>query len=142
MITNGSWLGLSTNGSSLGMITDVNLAAPEIVKQAEDSFPDADRFTYYGYKFEALCTGEAQVDASSEFAALVQLRLGCLRLLMAAEVDCKDPAEQGQGGGGIMESYLELKTFRCGGNASSYKSFIIITRSSYSNLLILLKDVK
>lgn len=53
----------------------------------------ADLFTYYGYKFEQLCTGGASanggvVDASSEFALLVQLRLGSHDIVMAAEVDC------------------------------------------------------
>jgi hypothetical protein len=30
----------------------------DIVKGEEKEFPDSDRFMYYGYKFESLCTGE------------------------------------------------------------------------------------
>jgi RAT1-interacting protein len=82
--------------------------------------PNADRFEYFGYRFESLCCpapppaasasdagaagggggGEERhgaVDATSEFATVVRLRLGGHRLLMAAEIDCQ--ARAGRAGG-------------------------------------------
>ncbi|GFH09170.1 RAI1 domain-containing protein, partial [Haematococcus lacustris] len=99
-----------------------------MVQRAEDEprFPDADRFEYYGYKFEQLCSAaptpapaaphnpgpgpEPVVDATSEFSALVRLGLGKHRILMAAEVDCStsdQAAEEVQ-----LERLRELKTFK------------------------------
>eukprot|EP00955_Chlamydomonas_euryale_P065491 359252-Chlamydomonas_euryale.AAC.6 len=49
----------------------------------------ADRFQYYGYKFETLCTGGGHtVDSTSEFSLLLRLSIGMVPVLMAAEVDC------------------------------------------------------
>jgi len=115
----------------------------EISKSEQASFPDADRFNYYGYKFESLCTsaplqdsgtdtdgkpappttsgGHPIVDATSEFAILVKVKLGQQSVLMAAEVDCVDPAAQSVATGSTssggphathMEPYLELKTYK------------------------------
>jgi RAT1-interacting protein len=33
----------------------------DIVKTGQADFPGSDRFTYYGYKFEALCTDSMDV---------------------------------------------------------------------------------
>ncbi|KAJ9513141.1 hypothetical protein QJQ45_029370 [Haematococcus lacustris] len=101
-----------------------------MVQRPEDEprFPDADRFEYYGYKFEQLCSvapapapapaaphnpgpcPEPVVDATSEFSALVRLGLGKHRILMAAEVDCStsdQAVEEVQ-----LERLRELKTFK------------------------------
>jgi hypothetical protein len=77
----------------------------------------ADLFTYYGYKFEALCTGDDDVvDSTSEFALLLKLRLGQHTLLMAAEVDCLNPEAVTENvpfeGPLSTEQFLELKTVK------------------------------
>lgn len=67
---------------------------------------------YYGYKFEALCTSSQDggpVDATSEYAALLGLKLGGLRLLMAAEIDCSSAPGAGED---PLQYYLELKTYK------------------------------
>ncbi|KAK9828456.1 hypothetical protein WJX72_000086 [[Myrmecia] bisecta] len=85
----------------------------DIHKLPQKSYPGSDKFEYYGYKFEALCTGEQQVDATSEFSAVVRIRLGNLRIVMAAEIDCCDPTITGQPAGEPdLAAYLELKTTR------------------------------
>jgi len=96
-----------------------------IHKTPETSFPDADRFQYFGYKFESLCTGggntEQQppvVDSTSEFAIIVQVGLGVHRIVLAAEVDSADPPQSTQGlaeapeGLPVLTSCLELKTYK------------------------------
>ncbi|GAX74220.1 hypothetical protein CEUSTIGMA_g1669.t1 [Chlamydomonas eustigma] len=77
----------------------------------------ADLFTYYGYKFEAVCAGDEElVDSSSEFALVLKLRLGKHTLLMAAEVDCLNPeaAESDVSYERPLsaEQFLELKTIK------------------------------
>ncbi|KAF5841463.1 hypothetical protein DUNSADRAFT_12907 [Dunaliella salina] len=115
----------------------------DISKSEQASFPDADRFNYYGYKFESLCTavppqgseidgggrpeapttsrGHPIVDSTSEYAILVKVKLGQQSILMAAEVDCVDPAAQSVAPGSTssggspatpMAPYLELKTYK------------------------------
>ena len=61
--------------------------------------------SYWGYKFEQLCTAAPSarsqpVDAGAEYCALYRCRLGRLRMLVSAEIDCRD----GSG------NYVELKT--------------------------------
>ncbi|GLC41639.1 hypothetical protein PLESTB_000693900 [Pleodorina starrii] len=79
--------------------------------------PDQDRFTYYGYKFEALCAGQdpaAPVDSTGEFATMVQVRLGRHRVLMAAEIDAWEPPPEdceGDESRGEYSGYVELKTY-------------------------------
>lgn len=69
------------------------------------------RFCYYGYKFEDLCTGDdGVVDATSEFAAVLRYRLGRHRLVMAAEIDCRDPSAASNPQG--TDAYMELKTYK------------------------------
>ena len=62
-------------------------------------------------RFEALSTQQAEVDATSEYCAVVRLRLDKLRILMAAEVDCYDPDKVKPGHTPDLASYLELKTY-------------------------------
>lgn len=49
---------------------------------------DAERFTRWGYQFEALATGQAEANANEEFGVVVSSRVGPHRLLMGAEIDC------------------------------------------------------
>ena len=51
------------------------------------------------------------MDATSEYCAVVRLRLDKLRILMAAEVDCYDPDKVKPGHTPDLASYLELKTY-------------------------------
>lgn len=82
----------------------------DIVKNEGKEYPGADRFTYYGYKFEAICTGgvDGKVDATSEFASLLGLQIGPHRILMAAEIDCTGNLSSNN----PVDGYLELKTFK------------------------------
>lgn len=70
------------------------------------------RFMYYGYRFEAICTGVEQepVNANSEFCSIARLRLGNHRIIMSAEIDCTagDPKNVDK----PVRSYIELKTMR------------------------------
>ncbi|CAN8061507.1 unnamed protein product [Agarophyton chilense] len=74
--------------------------------------PSAARFMYYGYRFEALCTGteEEPVNANSEFCSIARLRIGNHRIVISAEIDCTtgDPNSIEN----PIRSYLELKTMR------------------------------
>ena len=102
--------------------------------------------------FEALCTGQAVADATSEFGVLLRGRLGRHRLFMGAEVDCYDPSRwqppaapgaavaSGGGGGGAavqpgpaaaaaqqgelppLEALLELKTYKLPQHAGQQRS--------------------
>mmetsp|Transcript_9209 Transcript_9209/g.27563 ORF Transcript_9209/g.27563 Transcript_9209/m.27563 type:complete len:337 (+) Transcript_9209:252-1262(+) len=57
-------------------------------------------WSYYGYKFEALCTQDRDaIDANDEYVALFKCKLGDHRLCVAAEIDARD-----------AEGYVELKT--------------------------------
>jgi hypothetical protein len=49
------------------------------------------------------------VDSSSEFAVVVQYKLGAHSVLMAAEVDCAKEAGDGPIDG---QPYVELKTYK------------------------------
>eukprot|EP00878_Enallax_costatus_P008175 GHUV01008548.1.p1 GENE.GHUV01008548.1~~GHUV01008548.1.p1 ORF type:complete len:346 (+),score=90.54 GHUV01008548.1:62-1099(+) len=82
---------------------DINKSAGNV------TYPNQDKLTYYGYKFEAVCTGQDHVDATSEFAVVVQYQLGQHRVLMAAEVD----AMKDDGDGPVKgRPYVELKTYK------------------------------
>ncbi|KAL3138045.1 hypothetical protein ABBQ38_005278 [Trebouxia sp. C0009 RCD-2024] len=83
----------------------------DIHKIPQHTFPNADLFQYYGYRFEALSTQQTEVDATSEYCAVVRLRLDKLRVMMAAEVDCYDPDKVKPGHAPDLASYLELKTY-------------------------------
>ena len=65
---------------------------------------DAQRLmSYFGYRFEALCTGHdpsTPVDANDEYVGLFNCKLGDHRLAVAAEIDCVDDTG----------AYVELKT--------------------------------
>ena len=59
--------------------------------------------SYFGYRFEALCTGHdpaKAIDANDEYVGLFNCKLGDHRLAVAAEIDCVDDAG----------TYVELKT--------------------------------
>lgn len=81
----------------------------------DDSFPDSDRFTYYGYKFESLCTGggDGVVDSTSESGVVVRSKLNDLDVIIGAEVDaCDIPQEQGRDSIPDLSTFVELKTSR------------------------------
>ena len=103
----------------------------DIRKAPQRDYPNSDLFTYYGYKFEAVCTSTAStaegygvntpessaVDSTSEFALLLSLRLGSHSVLMAAEVDCcSDPSKATATEEGcsllIPGDFMELKTIK------------------------------
>ncbi|XP_075264221.1 uncharacterized protein LOC142356142, partial [Convolutriloba macropyga] len=96
----------------------------------EPSYPNSDRFMYYGYKFEQLCTdtstssqsGSATVDSTSEFAAVVRLRIGNLRVMMGAEMDCQIP--QTSRNSQDLSSYIELKTAKTPTNQRQRNSLL------------------
>ena len=73
-------------------------------RDEELSQSDAQRLmSYFGYRFEALCTGHdpsTPIDANDEYVGLFNCKLGDHRLAVAAEIDCVDDS------GG----YVELKT--------------------------------
>jgi hypothetical protein len=76
------------------------------ITQSRRSYDGQELMTFYGYKFEALCTGSDSVDATSEYSAVLQTRIGKTNVLMAAEIDCcmagcSDP----------VSSHVELKTY-------------------------------
>ncbi|KAF6260603.1 hypothetical protein COO60DRAFT_1505467 [Scenedesmus sp. NREL 46B-D3] len=81
----------------------------DINKAGKEEYFNQEKMTYYGYKFEAMCTGQEHVDSSSEFAVLVQYRLGDHSVLMAAEIDCTKEEGDGPIDG---QPYVELKTYK------------------------------
>ncbi|KAL0053458.1 hypothetical protein WJX82_005954 [Trebouxia sp. C0006] len=98
----------------------------DIHQLPQTTYPDADLFQYYGYKFEALSTQQSEVDATSEYAALIRLRVDKLRILLAAEIDCFDPKKCQAGAKPDLASYLELKTYLLPANqwkANNIKKF-------------------
>ena len=59
--------------------------------------------SYFGYRFEALCTGHdasKPVDANDKYVGLFNCKLGDHRLAVVAEIDCVDDSG----------AYVELKT--------------------------------
>lgn len=66
--------------------------------------------SFWCCRFEALCTQQADVDATSEYSALIRLRLDKLRILLAAEIDCFDSKVKSKDEADV-DSYIELKTF-------------------------------
>lgn len=81
---------------------------------ADQMYPNADRYMYFGYKFEQLCTQPDHteppvVDATAEYATVVRRSFRELRVMMAAEVDCEH-REKGARTRAGDPSYLELKT--------------------------------
>ena len=98
----------------------------DIVYTPCDDFPGADKFMYWGSKFEALCSRDRAAAARtgrSEFCAVVDRPLAGMRVLMGAEVDGYDvekakaeagtapssPAER-RAAGIPPSAYVELKT--------------------------------
>ena len=73
-------------------------------REAEDNQSDGQKLqSYFGYRFEALCTGHdpaKAIDANDEYVGLFNCKLGDHRLAVAAEIDCVDDAG----------TYVELKT--------------------------------
>lgn len=63
------------------------------------------------FVFACCVTGQGHVDATSEFAVLVQYKLGAHSILMAAEVDAMKEEGDGPEEG---RPYVELKTYRWG----------------------------
>lgn len=78
--------------------------------------PSQQRFMYYGYRFESLCTGQADqpVNANSEFCSISRLRIANHRILLASEIDCQLQSDDMKGN--PLRKYVELKTMRAIGN--------------------------
>lgn len=75
-----------------------------------------DKFMYWGYKFEELCTrGEGaeagKVDANVEFCSVFKLAIGDSRLVLGAEIDCYEGGED-EGSNAAHSAYVEIKTSR------------------------------
>ena len=73
-------------------------------REREDHQSDGQKLqSYFGYRFEALCTGHdpaKPVDANDEYVGLFNCKLGDHRLAVAAEIDCADDSG----------AFVELKT--------------------------------
>lgn len=84
------------------------------IKRLPEREPTAEhkRFMYYGYRFEALCTNDADepVNANPEFCSISRLRISNHRILVSSEIDCttKDPTDTEN----CLLGYVELKTMR------------------------------
>lgn len=75
------------------------------------AYPQQQKLCVKTCSFEALSTQQTSVDATSEYVAVIRLRLDKLRIIMAAEVDCYDPNKVTPGHKPDLASYLELKTY-------------------------------
>jgi len=88
----------------------------DITKVGQASYANQDRFSYYGYHFESVCSGHVagseEVDPSSEFGIVVLYRLGAHTILMGAEVDGFDPQAPPDCGPTNGKPYVEMKTYR------------------------------
>lgn len=84
----------------------------DIPKMNDSCDPSQQLFSYFGYRFESLCTGVADepVNANSEFCSVLRLRIANHRILMAAEIDCE--MQSGDTRGNPLRKYVELKTMR------------------------------
>ena len=74
--------------------------------------PEQQRFVRWGYTFEARCTGQAVADANAETNVLISTRVGALRVLLGAEIDCCDAGEPSTAPLSALSSLRELKTFK------------------------------
>ena len=88
--------------------------------QSRQSYPDEQRMTYYGYKFESICTNTPHsdhnslvVDTNVQFCSVFTAKLGDSTIIMGGEVDCLYENE-----------YAELKTNRVLLNKKNKTSFI------------------
>lgn len=85
----------------------------DIRKVRDDSSdPQQQLFQYYGYRFEALCTGmnEEPVNANSEFCSISRIRIANHRIVLASEIDCA--SGRVASGGNPLHGYIELKTMK------------------------------
>lgn len=68
-------------------------------KRSQPSNGEQDKFTYWGYKFEELCTRDVRtaslaasapqpVDPNNQFCGIFKLKLNEFRIILAAELDC------------------------------------------------------
>ena len=67
----------------------------KLPERSTQSDADRKRFTYWGYKFEQLCTQQPntkqQVNANEEFCSVFKMSIGSSRIILAAEMDCALP---------------------------------------------------
>eukprot|EP01026_Neomeris_dumetosa_P033031 TRINITY_DN26274_c0_g2_i1.p3 TRINITY_DN26274_c0_g2~~TRINITY_DN26274_c0_g2_i1.p3 ORF type:complete len:174 (-),score=21.59 TRINITY_DN26274_c0_g2_i1:19-540(-) len=96
----------------------------EIVHEEQKTFPNWHKFMYYGYKFEALCTEGEQdlVDSTAEFGTCVKFMLGGLKLIIGAEIDCYDGADNSENA--KLQDYIELKTYRMPQSRDKYRNMV------------------
>eukprot|EP00201_Polytomella_parva_P009746 CAMPEP_0175059390 /NCGR_PEP_ID=MMETSP0052_2-20121109/12407_1 /TAXON_ID=51329 ORGANISM="Polytomella parva, Strain SAG 63-3" /NCGR_SAMPLE_ID=MMETSP0052_2 /ASSEMBLY_ACC=CAM_ASM_000194 /LENGTH=464 /DNA_ID=CAMNT_0016324937 /DNA_START=42 /DNA_END=1436 /DNA_ORIENTATION=+ len=108
---------------SIITVREGNVLFLEVVDNPDkQSYNDAAFLSYQGSKFESICTGRQLVDLNESFVSVVRYRLGAMKLLMAAEIDCTrttDPSPfsdhifQGRESAisnPRIENYVELKT--------------------------------
>lgn len=85
----------------------------DIRAEEHETYPNEDLYMYYGYKFEALATGQhGAVDSTSEFGMVVSTTLGDLNIMLGCEIDCYDPSTVAEGCRPELKDCLELKTSR------------------------------
>eukprot|EP00960_Hanusia_phi_P067003 766523-Hanusia_phi.AAC.5 len=76
------------------------------------------KFQYWGYKFEDACTSgagdQSHVDANEEYCSVFKISIGDNKLVLAAEMDCIEPEDEGQRehGSAGNRRYVEIKTSR------------------------------
>lgn len=89
--------------------------------QSTQSAADRARFTFWGYKFEQMCTErgnrpDEKVDANEEYCSVFKISIGSSRIILAAEIDCATAPAARQGSQRAqaepVREYVELKTSR------------------------------
>jgi RAT1-interacting protein len=96
------------------------------------AYENADLFTYYGYKFEAECTGTEEglseepvtVNTNVQFCSVFTAKLGALGITMGAEVDCLMTKPTSDAVVDIQAEYTELKTHKIMTHPRQKTSFI------------------
>lgn len=104
---------LTTTGDNVALILFHILpptpGGPHIRVDTDDF---AQRASYWGYRFEAVCTDstEEDVDANVEFCTIVRTAIGRHRILLGAEMDCYRRSNSSVTGSPQLNEYVELKT--------------------------------
>eukprot|EP01125_Pyxidicula_operculata_P016238 TRINITY_DN5560_c1_g3_i3.p1 TRINITY_DN5560_c1_g3~~TRINITY_DN5560_c1_g3_i3.p1 ORF type:complete len:268 (+),score=35.13 TRINITY_DN5560_c1_g3_i3:654-1457(+) len=96
--------------------------------QAEPESDIQKKATYWGYKFEDMCTREPKdvdvdvdrtPDPSDHFCSIILNQIGNNRIIMGAEMDCYEPDSQNSS----KRNYIELKTSRVLNNWKTKNTF-------------------
>jgi RAT1-interacting protein len=100
--------------------------------QQRVAYENADLFTYYGYKFEAECTGNEEgvseepvtVNTNVQYCSVFMSKLGALGITMGAEVDCLLRKPKSDAVRDIQAEYTELKTHKVMSHPRQKTSFV------------------